>query len=415
VFRLDEPGIAELWEGSDGAILLWGRGADEYFLVERRRPNAPGQSYDSGVSGDGAVIWRVQADVPGSVVALGRPGLQPGGSGVWPTGSQTPYLVWGSDERETGVSISVSDPGNGHLQVKWNESQDHLATARHLRLFHGGSGQSGVGGLVDQGVFYGITSDGHLEWNRYNGNGESGASHWDHNTGHLIGEGFSHMLHALGGGNGVLIFVHPNGSLYWFCYLGRGEEDPSGHTGWDTHSGTVIGSGWQNFVHVVALPQSRPGGLVQLLAVDGKGAMRWYGYRGHGESQPDDRDWHPNSGNLIGKGWRGIRTMHGNGEVIFAEDFEGSVRWYSYEGMGKEAPSGETGWHPNSGNQVSGPFALLQVFGGMTDVGGFGHVITGVDITGGLYWYRYNGHGEPDVTGVAGWDPRSPSRIATGW
>lgn len=48
-FRLSSAGSADIWEASDGAVLLWDdtRGATEYFLVERRRPNAPGQRFDS--------------------------------------------------------------------------------------------------------------------------------------------------------------------------------------------------------------------------------------------------------------------------------------------------------------------------------------------------------------------------------
>ena len=42
----------------------------------------------------------------------------------------------------------------------------------------------------------------------------------------------------------ALYAVEPNGDLYWYKYLGHGEQDPTGSTGWHPNSGTQIGLGW---------------------------------------------------------------------------------------------------------------------------------------------------------------------------
>jgi M6 family metalloprotease-like protein len=121
VFPLGEAGSTELWEGADGAILLWDetRRTDEFFLVERRRPDAPGQRFDSGFAGDGAVIWRVKKPVDGGVVTLGSPDLSAGTSGVWEAGSKTPTLIW-ADGTMAPAALSVAETNSGRLRVSWD-------------------------------------------------------------------------------------------------------------------------------------------------------------------------------------------------------------------------------------------------------------------------------------------------------
>jgi hypothetical protein len=90
--------------------------------------------------------------------------------------------------------------------------------------------------------------------------------------------------------------------------------------------------------------------------------------------------------------------------------------WYSYGGHGESTPDDSLGWDPRSGSPIGNGWQGMQhVFGGVTDLGGFGHVVMGVDQDGNLRWYRYPGHGESDITGHAGWDPRSGSTIGTNW
>ena len=422
VHRLYYPGSAEIWEGPDSALLLWDetRGANEYFLVERRRPNAPGQRYDSGFTGDGAVIWRVQKDVAGGVVTLAPPDLARGGSGPWKAGTQTPHLTWANGE-PTNAAIAISDAGEGRLRVRWGEEPELIGPSRHHMLFHGGNGTDGAGGLPRQGIFYGITANRDLEWNRYSGHGaqigDPGADQsWHANSGNLIGWDFGQMLHVVGCGNGVIMAVHKNGDLYWYSYSGGGE---SGDSGWHANSGHVIGNGWQNFRHVVAIPPSpTSGSLIQVLAIDAEGAVRWYGYEGNGET---DRSGHKGwelqkSGNQIDSGWGDLRHVHASGRVIFTIDQDGFLRWYRYEGVGEEDLTGAQNWHPNYGKAVGKSWQGMQnVFGGESDVGGYAHIIMGVDADGFLRWYRYTGQGEEDATGSIAWDDRSGNRIGARW
>jgi M6 family metalloprotease-like protein len=422
VFRLKEPQTQEVWEGADGSLLLWddSRNANEYFLIERRRPNAPGEFYDSGFAGDGIVIWRVDTQLAGGILTLAPPGLTPGNPGAWASGSQTPYLAWTSGQ-STGVSVSVGDSGNGRLQVTWGEEVAHAGQGRHLMLFHGGNGTGALGELVMQGIFYGITTNGDLEWNSYKGQGEvigdpAALQGWNPSTGDLIGRGFGQMLHVFGCGDGVIMAVHPDGDLYWYSYSGAGESDVTGTKGWDPNSGNVIGNGWQNFLHVFAFPRG-PGGLTHVFAVDPSGALRWYGYTGNGEHDPSGHTgWHENSGNQVGTGWLGFRHLHGSSNVIFAIKDDGTLLWYSYEGHGEEDPDGAMGWRPNSGNPVGNGWQNMQhVFGGITDTDGIGHIVMAVDPDQNLLWYRYTGGGESDISGALGWDPRSGNQIGTNW
>ncbi|GAB3399402.1 tachylectin-related carbohydrate-binding protein [Flindersiella endophytica] len=423
-FPLSASGSAPVTTGVDGAILLWDetRQATEYFIIERRSPNSPRLQYDAGFPDDGVLIWRVQQGVGNGVAHLGAPDLAPGGAGVWRAGQQTPTLTW-SDGQSTGVDVTVTGGADGAVQVAWRQ-QATQDSSRHLMLTHGGNGTTPVdSGLPMQGIFYGITADGNLEWNRYNGRGEpvgdpASAQNWHANTGNLIGRGAGHMKHVFGCGDGVLMMVHPNGNLHWYSYAGNGESDVTGTLGWHPNSGNVIGNGAQNLRKIFVFPQAgRSTSRMKMLAIHVNGDLYWYSYSGNGEHDPSGSlGWHPNSGNRVGNGWQNARHVHGSGNVVFVVHTNGNLLWYSYSGQGENDPSGALGWHPNSGNPVGrGWQNMRHVFGGVTDLGGFGHVIFAVDQVGDLRWYRYTGQGEADVTGTQGWHPNSGTRIGTHW
>jgi hypothetical protein len=154
---------------------------------------------------------------------------------------------------------------------------------------------------------------------------------------------------------------------------------------------------------------------VTLLGVGGDGALLWFGYQGHGESDiSGSTGWHPNSGNPIGNGWQGLRHLHGSGDVVFGVRDNGDLLWFSYTGDGASDLSGATGWHPNSGNAIgNGWLGFRFVFGGPADDGA--HEIYVVTTAGELRWYRYEGRGEADVSGATGWHPNSGTRISLGW
>lgn len=102
---------------SNGSIILWdtARRGNEYFLVERRGPSLPGRIYDSGVAGDGVLVWRISNS---GVAHLGAPSLVYGGSSVWGPGSQTPVLRW-TDGTSSGISVRVATAADGALSIEW--------------------------------------------------------------------------------------------------------------------------------------------------------------------------------------------------------------------------------------------------------------------------------------------------------
>ncbi|WP_035355747.1 tachylectin-related carbohydrate-binding protein [Edaphobacter aggregans] len=218
------------------------------------------------------------------------------------------------------------------------------------------------------------------------------------------------MLHVLGCGDGVIMAVNPNGNLHWYSYGGHGENDASGSLGWHPHSGNVIGNGWQKFRKVFVFPRAgRPSSRVRIFGVAQNGDLHWYEYTGNGEEDPSGSlGWEPNSGNRIGSGWDSFVHLHGSSNVVFGVKPDGHLLWYSYSGQGEEDPSGTIGWDPNSGNPIGNGWQSMQhVFGGASDGGGFGQVIMAVDQDGKLFWYRYSGNGESDLSGTQGWHHRS--------
>lgn len=120
-----EPKVRQLAGGgseivsaqSDGSIILWdnAKRESEYFLVERRGPQLASRMYDSGVAGDGLLIWRIGGS---GVAHMGAPSLVYGGSAVWGPGSQTPLLRW-SDGTSTGTSARVSTAAGSALRIEW--------------------------------------------------------------------------------------------------------------------------------------------------------------------------------------------------------------------------------------------------------------------------------------------------------
>jgi hypothetical protein len=99
------------------------------------------------------------------------------------------------------------------------------------------------------------------------------------------------------------------------------------------------------------------------------------------------------------------------GNTFYAIDGNQVLRWYQYLGKGEDNPApGNTKWHANSGNPIGngwGVFKWLQL--------GTGGTLLAIRNDGNLYRYRYNGHGESDVSGQLGWEPGSSTVIGNGW
>ena len=411
---------------ADGAIILWDetRRDSEYFLVERRRSDGPARRYDADFPGDGVCVWRVQKSTPNGPIVqnLRPPDLLAGVQGVWQVGQETPPLVW-SDGTTTNVTLKFAAAPDGRVRVSWGEALTHASSVRHLRLFHGGNGSDGVGGLTRQGIFFGVTTEGNLEWNRYNGQGEQAGDplalqSWSPNTGNLIGRGFAHLKQVVGAGDGVILVVHPDGTLRWFGYDGNGEPDITGAAGFVPNSGNTIRSGFENVTKMFVAPRIGIGihGF-NIFTVETDGFLRWYRYTGNGEHDPaGTTGWHPNSGNIVGQGWQGVRLVYASANVFFVVTDDNLLRWYSYSGNGEEDPSGVLGWAANTSNPIGRGFGdIVHLFGGVTNQGGFGHSMFAVNRAGDLRWFHYRGQGERDETGASGFIARSGNVIGTGW
>ncbi|MCC5668907.1 hypothetical protein LC653_34895 [Nostoc sp. CHAB 5784] len=339
------------------------------------------------------------------------------------------FTEWNATNRELDIYylLSLSLPYQVqlmHSRLLIPDEVTHASRTSHLKLLHGGNGTTLVdSGLPLQGIFYGVTINGDLEWNRYTGSGEqegesSAAQSWDPQTGNLIGRGWNGMLHVFGCGDGIIMAIHSNGNLHWYSYIGNGEHNPAATSGWHPNSGNVIGNGWQSFRNIFVFPQAgRSTDRMQIFGVAQNGDLHWYSYIGNGEHNPEGTTgWHPNSGNRVGNGWQNFRHLHGSGNVVFGVNESGNLLWYSYDGEGEDDVSGGTGWHPNSGNPIGRGWQNMQhIFGGVTDLGQFGHIIMAVDQNRNLLWYKYTGQGERDDTGSLGWHPRSGNRIGVDW
>jgi hypothetical protein len=289
-------------------------------------------------------------------------------------------------------------------------------------LFYGGNGTTPVdSGLPSVGVMYGVAQNGDLLWYRYVGHGEnnrSGNTGWDPNSGNPIGNGWQNFRDILGCGDGVILAIQQNGDLLWYQYQGNGESDRSGSTGWHPNSGNPIGNGWQDFRQVCVTPrEGRSPGRLSIYVVAQNGDLLWYSYNGNGENdRSGSLGWDPNSSNPIGNGWQGLRRIFGCGGVIFGVQETGDLLWYSYNGNGENDRSGSLGWDPNSSNPIGNGWQNFRaLFGGSDDSFGFGQVIYAVAQNGDLLWYRYEGQGQSDRSGGTGWNPNSGNPIGNGW
>ncbi|EGD41679.1 mucin-5AC [Nocardioidaceae bacterium Broad-1] len=302
---------------------------------------------------------------------------------------------------------------------------------RHILYTGNGTAPPGVA-RPHVGRFFTVEDDGALRYFRYDGFGEqdpTGANGFvGNNSGNQIGRGFGHFLHVLGGGNGIILAVAPNGDLTWFRYTGAGEHDPSGTNGFvENNPGNVIGNGFHSFRHLFVSPREGQTTATTIFAVNENGDLLWFQYEGHGEHDPTGVRGFPgpNQGNQIGNGFLGFRRIVGIGDGAFlAIRDNGDMLWFRYTGNGELDPSGTNGFvDNNSGNQIGNGFDTVRhLFGGVTDRPGLegqsapARVIYFVDANGDLRWLRYGGNGEEDPTGSLGFDgPNQGNQIGNGF
>jgi Tachylectin len=284
-----------------------------------------------------------------------------------------------------------------------------------INIIHSGNRPS-----QSSGVIYVIKSNGDLHWYRYMGDGVndvSGATGWHANSGNRIGNGWQNIVEVMGYGDGVILAVHENGDLLWYKYEGVGVDDVSGRIGWHANSGNAIGNGWSGFQRVLATPGG-PDAQGNVFVVKQNGDLTWYSYSGIGEADRSGASgWHPNSGNPVGNGWSGLRDIVGcDRGRIFAVAENGNLLWYQYSGSGIADVSGATGWVSNSGNPIGNGWSMRTLLAGpRRDNSGFDAALYAVGDDGNMRWYAYGGNGESNVSGNTGWHPNSGNFIGRGW
>jgi len=344
-------------------------------------------------------------------------GIVPDSGWHWPIVVQNAKLIiqWWRDNVATTVGLPNLLQFAGRLENALHPPSGRPSSSAFL--FHFGDGALAPGQPFTYGVFYRVSLEGDLIWYKYEGAGESdpsGNTGWNDNSGNPIGNGWANFKFLLGAGNGVILSVEQNGDMRWRRYVGNGESDLQGDTGWAANSGNLIGTGWNNFNQLVVQP-GMGGNPIVIYGVLPNGDLVWHVYTGQGENDPTGKKgWGANSGNRIGKGWQTSRLFFG-GEVIFAIPPSGELRWYCYQGDGRADVSGATGWHPNSGNVIATNWGgYRNVFSGLHQ-NSSGEAIFAVDGSGNLYWFHYVGSGAADPTGHTGWGENYGSCIGNGW
>ncbi len=287
-------------------------------------------------------------------------------------------------------------------------------------IFYGGNGTTPVdSGLPLVGRSFSVNQDtGALLFWHYTGRGEpdpTGAKGFTgpgNNSGNQIGRGFGGMLRMLGGGDGIILAIQPNGDLTFFQYTGNGEQDETGTLGFEgPNQGTVIGNGFHSFPHVFVSPREGHATGMTIFLVNDAGDLLFFRYSGNGEHDPTGTLGFegPNQGNQIGRGFRNFRHIVGvGGGAFLAVPENGDLLWFQYTGQGEQDPTGANGFTEpgnNSGNQIGRGFTdFRHLFGGSTDQGGRARIFYGVKENGDLLFWRYEGNGEQDPTGTLGFE-----------
>lgn len=233
---------------------------------------------------------------------------------------------------------------------------------------------------TDRGVFYLVTSEGDLQWYqdvaRDGSNAQDGSTGWAPRSGAKIGNGWNIFSTVFSGGDGVLYGIRPTGELLWY-----GDQRRDGTVGWASNSGHQIGVGWNTFSAVFS------GGDGIIYAVKPTGELLWYrDLRRDGSNAANgSTGWDTKSGSQIGTGWAGFdQVFSGGNGIIYAITSDGRLRWYrDLRRDGRNAPNGSSGWDPRSGAQIGTGWDVFT-----TVLPGGDGILYALTVDGFLLWYR---------------------------
>ena len=236
-------------------------------------------------------------------------------------------------------------------------------------------------------TLYAVKSTGELLWIHYDSAG--GGLRWTQ----IDSGGWDEFIHLIAGDDGILYAVRPNGDLLWYQDTRRdGSNGADGSRGWHPRSGSKIGAGWNQFVHIL------PGGNGKLYAIKPNGDLLWYQDRlRNGTNAPDgSTGWALRSGNKIATDWNRFRHVFGgrNG-TIYAIWPDGGLRFFKdMFGDGSNNWRTWTGWNPHPGVEISRGWDQFT-----HAVSGGSGIIYGFQVTNQTYLVRYqyeHDDGSPD-------------------
>jgi N,N-dimethylformamidase len=280
--------------------------------------------------------------------------------------------------------------------------------------------------VSDTTSIYAVTHSGKLFWygdtKKDGTNGPYGESGWDPHSGTQIGVGWDEFVEVLAGGDGVIYAIKPSGELLYYRDLKQdGTNGAHGESGWDSRSGSQIGVGWDEFVRVFSGGGSDFIGIPLPLS-----PKSWiYGIKPGGEltfyverkrdgmnGSGGESGWEPLSGMQIGTGWSDFVHVIGYGGHIYAVTTAGALIWYYREPITADPVTGTPGWRAGSGSQIGSGWDQFAYL----FAGPYKGMIYAVRPSGELLYYRHlKQDGTNGPNGESGWAAGSGSQIGIGW
>jgi hypothetical protein len=222
------------------------------------------------------------------------------GSFLWANGGQR--VVVGSGWND-GLKVFKGSPRGEDGVIYRVDSGGDLLWYRHFGYAVGSKSWAGakkVGSgwqsarlvfAAGDGIIYMIHNNGDLLWYRHLGY-DNGNMEWANGGGSAkVGSGWSNIRLAFSGGNGVIYAIDEHGDLYWY----RHEGYTDGTFKWSNGaSGIKVGSGWSEVVSAFS------GGDGVIYALKRDGSLYWYNHSGY---MTGAVTWSTGTGNKIGTGW----------------------------------------------------------------------------------------------------------------
>lgn len=172
---------------------------------------------------------------------------------------------------------------------------------------------------TDNGIIYGIKTDGKLIWYRQPAYQTAAGGF----RGPLqAGTGWGGFKSVFATSNGVIYAIQEDGKLRWYKHDGYLNGTPNFAS---PVGGKEVGTGWGVFNSVFATSN----GVIYAIQTDGK--LRWYKHNGYLNGTPNFAA--PIGGAEIGVGWGDFKFVFSTGNgIIYAIQADGSLLWFFHQG-----------------------------------------------------------------------------------